>query len=205
MVKGKKDCGIAVSGLRKKSDAVDIGAGAEIILALLRQQPVSRLELCKNAGIHPSTFARYKRLLTNRGILKEHNKKYSLWIYKEVPSLWDSLLEKLKNAGGHLIKVQIEETIRGEYNPITYDCEIHYEKFFAEGILILRGATKLEKALELYVPRSYTAFFVSPVLSRAETQLKWQNKTYQIREVEKFFDIETLSYTIAKLINYQGN
>jgi len=162
MVNKKKGCEPATSELYKQSDAKDFGADAKIIIALLKQQPQKRIELCKNAGINESTFSRLKRVFTNKGILKESEKGFSLWNYHETPSLWDSLVENMKNSGGHLIKLQIEKLRLGDYDKVTGIPESIYDKVIStQGIIILRGATKLEEILRLRIPPKYVAFLAT--------------------------------------------
>ena len=126
MVNKKKDCEIASSQFYKASDAKGLGADAKIIIALLKQQPLKRIELCEKANINESTFSRYKRLLLNNGILKESDQGFSLWYYKESSSLWDIMLNGLQEAGGHLLKLKLEKLMSGKQGSVASE----YEKIY---------------------------------------------------------------------------
>jgi hypothetical protein len=203
MVNEKKDCEVATSEPYKQSDTKDFSADAKIIIALLKRQPLTRLELCKDTGINEATFSRNKRLLTNRGIMKEDKKGFSLWNYFENPSLWESLVEKMKNAGGHLIKLQIEKLRLGDYDKITGIPESIYDKVIStEGIIILRGATKLEEILGLRIPPKYVAFLASPFPIQEGDRFKFERNVFYVLNVESFYEGETLNYTLTKLSHY---
>ena len=200
MVNKKKGCKDANFEPYKMSDAKDFGADAKIIITLLRKQPQKRLELCKNARINPTTFSRYKRRFINRDILKEGDKGFSLWFFKEVASLWDSLVEKMKNAGGHLIDIQIERFSLGNRDLKTGWPEIIYDQVIStKGFIVFRGATKLENVLKLHIPRKHFVSFVVPVSTEKGERITYMNKIYNVEDREQFFDGETLSYTLANV------
>jgi hypothetical protein len=207
----KKVCEPASSELYKNSDAKSLGADAKIIIALLKQQPLKRIELCEKASINESTFSRYKRLLLNKGVLKESEQGFSLWYYKESWSLWDILLERLQEANGRLTKLTLETPIRREKNPVTGRYEDIYESVNIEGVIILKGATKLEDTLyrsSRYDCNAFSltgvpcAFLVTQFPIKEGDRFMWKNKTYDVYDVEQFFDGETLSYTVSKLTTY---
>ena len=200
MVNKKKGCEDANFEHYKQSDKRDLGADAKIIIALLNDQPQKRLELCKKAGIHQSTFSRYKRVFANWGILKEGDKGFSLWFYKEVPSLWDSIVEQMKNAGGHLVKMQIERFSLGNRNLKTGWSEKIYDQVIStKGFIVFRGATKLENVLKLHIHRKYSVSLVVPVSAEKGERITCLNKIYNVEDREQFFDGETLSYTLANV------
>jgi hypothetical protein len=113
------------------------------------------------------------------------------------------LAEEMKNVGGHLIKFEIEKLTLGNPDPITgcYE-EIYDETISTEGFIVLRGATKLEDVLHLRIPIEYAAFLVVPFFIREGDRFNWKNWTYKVKEVEPFFEGETLSYMLAKLTTY---
>jgi hypothetical protein len=200
MVNKKKDCEVASSQFYKASDAKGLGADAKIIMALLKQQPLKRIELCEKANINESTFSRYKRLLLNRGILK--------WYYKESPNLWDTMLGELQKAGGHLTKVELERLLLEDQDRVSRMDNIYDNSVSIEGIIILKGAVKLEKALCLGLPDEYKfyatnkpsgGFFVTAVSVKRGDRFVWADKMFEADYVEHFFDGETLSYTLAML------
>jgi hypothetical protein len=209
MVSKKKDCEAANSELYKPSDAKGLGADAKIIVALLKQQPLKRIVLCEKAGINESTFSRYKRLLFNKGILKESTQGFSLWYYKESPILWDVMLSELQKAGGHLTKVKLERLLMEKQDRVTRtDNKIYDNPVSIEGIIILKGAAKLEIALRLGLPNQYQfyaitkpsgGFFVTPASVKRGDRFVWSDKMFEADYVEQFFDGETLSYTLAML------
>jgi len=64
-----------------------LSSDARIIIALLNKQPQKLDELCKNAGVHQSTFYRICPLLEARGIIKKTMEGYALWTYKELEKI----------------------------------------------------------------------------------------------------------------------
>jgi len=79
-----------------------------------------------------------------------------------------------------------------------------------EGVIILRGAAKVEDALYTLIPRRNVDFLIhgclddllaTPFFVKKGDLFKWQNKTYEVTESKQFFDGETLSYTLAKFMS----
>ena len=200
MVNKKKGCEDANFEHYKQSDKREFSADAKIIIALLRKQPQKRLELIKSACINQSSFSKSKRLFINRGILKKGDKGYSLRDYKEVPSLWDSKVEKMKNAGAHLTKIQIERFSLGDQDPITgWPKKIFDEVTSTKGFIVFKGATKLEAVLRLAPHRKYSISLVVPVSTEKGERITCLNKIYNVEDTAPFFDGETLSYTVANV------
>ena len=200
MVNKKKVCKDANSEHYKQSDKKKLSADAKIIIALLRKQPQKRLELIKSACINQSSFSRSKRLFIKRGILKNGDKGYSLRDYKEVPSLWDSIVEEMKNAGGHLNKIQIERFSLGNQDPITgWPKKIFDEVTSTKGFIVFKGATKLEAFLRLPIHRKGSISLVVPVSIEKGERITCLNKIYNVEDIDPFFDGETLSYTVANV------
>ena len=208
-VNEKKVCEPANTQHYKASDAKGLGADAKIILALLKKQPLKRIELCEKANINESTFSRYKRLLLNQGILKESNQGFSLWFQNETPKLWDTVYGELQKVGGHLTEVKLERLLveRKDYVGRMPN-EIYNNPVSIEGVIILKGAAKLEQALRLGLPNEYKfyahnkplgGFFVTPVSVKRGDRFVWSDKMFEADYVEQFFDGETLSYTLAML------
>jgi hypothetical protein len=208
---GKKVCEPANSQLYKSSDSKGLGADAKIILALLKQQPLKRIELCEKANINESTFSRYKRLLINKGIINETNRGFSLWYYKESPSLWDTVYGELQKVGGHLTSVKLERLLLTEKNVPDLGFG-SYRKYgypeSIEGIIILKGAVALERALGIGLPYEYKfyatnrpsgGFFVTPDSVKREDHFVWADKIFEVDYTEQFFDGEILSFTLAML------
>lgn len=211
-VNKKKDCEPANSELYKTSDAKGLGADAKIIIALLKQQPLKRIELCKKANINESTFSRYKRLLSNKGILKESDQGVSLWFYNVSLSLWDTMYNELQKVGGQLTTVQLWRLERDKDAPPIWKCSPHqYETpttTSIEGIIILRGAAKLEQALRLGLPSEYKTYtvnkpsggyFVTKASLKSEDLLTWLDKEFKVDYCQQFFEGLTLSFTLAML------
>jgi hypothetical protein len=208
-VNEKKVCEPANTQYYKASDAKGLGADAKIIMALLKQQPLKRIELCEKANINESTFSRYKRLLLNKGILKESTQGFSLWYYEESSSLWDIMLGELQKAGGHLTKVKLEKFVMTKRDSARGSYNLYDDPVTIEGVIILRGAAKLEDALRLGTPNEYRfevthnlssgGFLVTTVSVKSGDRFIWQSEIYQVGCTYQFFDGLTLSYTIAKL------
>ncbi len=209
MVSKKEVCESANSQHYKASDAKGLGADAKIIIALLKQQPLKRLELCEKANINESTFSRYKRLLLNQGILKESNQGFSLWFQIEIPKLWDTMYDQLQKVGGHLTEVKLERLTVERKPYVAYmPNETYKTPVLAKGVIILKGAVELERALVLGLPHEYKfyvrnrplgGFFVTPVLMKRGDRFAWDNKIFEVDSTEHFFDGENLSYTLAML------
>ena len=208
MVNMKKVCEPANSQPYKASDAKGLGADAKIIIALLNQQPLKRLELCEKANINESTFSRYKRLLLNQGILKESNQGFSLWFYNESPSLWDTMYSALQKAGGHLTRVNLERLLKERRDYVVRsDDETYLEPVSIEGIVILKGASKLEQALRTGLPNEFSfygintsgGYFVTTESIKRGDRFSWSDKIIEVDFVNQFFDGENLSFTLAIL------
>jgi len=80
-----------------KSDQKKLHADTKVIIALLKKQPQKLEELCKNAGIDPSTFYRMRRLLIRSGVLKETERGYALWFYSSIEDRVKEALEKFRD------------------------------------------------------------------------------------------------------------
>lgn len=186
----------------KSSDIKKLSADARILIALIKQQPQKRLNLCKSAGIHPTTFSRLKRVLTNEGIIKESANGYSLWSYNELLSLWDRLRQKLFVAGGPLIDLKIEKLeLSDKRDPITGWYEVIYDKLLpVQGVMILKGAKELEMAASLHVSNEYLGFLLTQGAVEEGDRFLWHGKRYVIQEVEEVIDGYEVSYRIAKLV-----
>lgn len=81
---------------RKVSHKTRLSADAKLIVALLRKQPQTKAELCKNTGIDTSTFYRNLPLLKRRGIIKETKDGFALWTYIELEKDIENALDKLE-------------------------------------------------------------------------------------------------------------
>jgi type IV secretory pathway TrbF-like protein len=86
--------------------------------------------------------------------------------------------------------------------------EINNTPASIEGVIILKGAAKLEQALRAGLPNDYKfyatnkplgGFFVTKVSVKIGDHLVWSNKIFQVDYTEQFFDGETLSFTLAML------
>ena len=81
---------------QKISHKTKLSADAKLIIALLRKQPQTKDELCKNAGIHISTFYRILPLLERHGVIKETSGGFALWTYVELEKAIENALDKLE-------------------------------------------------------------------------------------------------------------
>jgi hypothetical protein len=201
MVNEKRDCNSANFLHYKSSDTKKLGADAKIIVALIKQQPQKRLSLCESAGINESTFSRYKRLLKNEGIIKETSEGFSLWYFKESPSLWDRMQKKLGEAGGRLIDLEVEKREVGKPDPKTGRLKETFVRVISiQGVMIFRGAKDLQTAASIDIPDRYYAFLFTQGSVDCKDRIRWQDKYYEVETVEEVFDGHDLSYRIAKLV-----
>jgi hypothetical protein len=197
---GKSDSEPAYTEHFKSSDIKKLGADAKIIVALMKKQPQRRIDLCKSAGIHPTTFSRYKRLM--KDIIRETPMGFCLWNYVEPTSLWNRLQLKIMAVGVSLVDMRIEKFELGNKpDPITGWYEEIYEKVLPiKGIVILKGAKELEAATSIYVPKEYLGFLLTQGAVEECDRFMWRGKMYVIQEVEEVIDGYDFSYRIAKLV-----
>jgi sugar-specific transcriptional regulator TrmB len=78
------------------SHRTGLSTDAKLIIALLRKQPQAKDELCKNSGIHLSSFYRILPLLKGRGIIKETEGGFALWTYIELEKAIENALDKFE-------------------------------------------------------------------------------------------------------------
>ena len=195
----KKVCEPANSQNYRASDSKKLSADAKILIALKNKQPLKRLELCKEASINEATFSRYKRLLINRGIIKETSKGYALSDYDEKPSLWQRLLDDLKAANGNLKIIRFYRlSLVGPRDPITGWLKKKYDEYRIEGVIILKGALELEAKANI----TFSDFNSLAVLTQAlidEGDVMWFRELYEARKVKPIFEGVDLSYRIVWL------
>ena len=79
MQRDKGDRGGYLSSYKRR-----LSSDARLIIALLKEQPQKVDELCKSAGIHPTTFYRLRPLLRDKGIIREMEGGYALWTYEDM-------------------------------------------------------------------------------------------------------------------------
>jgi hypothetical protein len=196
---GNPDSEPASSRHFKSSDVKKLSVDARIIIALLKQQPQKRVDLCKNAGIHPSSFSRCKRLL--EGVIKETQDGFCLWNFTKPMTLWERLQSRLREAGGLLIDLEIEELKLGERDPRTGWCKKLYEKTHpVKGIIVLSGAEELEAAAKISVPSEYLGLLLTDGAVRAGDRFQWRGNLYVLQEVETILEGYEVSHRIAKLV-----
>jgi len=87
---------------QKSSHRMKLSADAKMIIALLKKQPQTKDDLCKNAGIHLSTFYRIILLLKGRGIVKETGDGFALWTYIELENAIEKALDKLEETDSEI-------------------------------------------------------------------------------------------------------
>lgn len=90
---GRKREKYSVGGKRRLS------SDARIIVALLKKQPQSKEELCKNAGVSRSAFYRLRPLLADSGVIKEVEGGYALWTFSELEKMVEDALFRLIRRG----------------------------------------------------------------------------------------------------------
>jgi predicted transcriptional regulator len=183
----------------KSSDVKKIGADAKILTALINHQPLTRLNLCKEANINESTFYRHKRVLENSGIIKETKNGYCLWNFVERPTLWQRMIKNLKEVNGDLIVLRFYRlNLVGPPDPITGWFKNEYHKYVILGIFIHKGAIELEKTAEV----TFTGENNAAVLTQALVDpgdVIWFQDFYVVTDVKPIYDGVNLSYRIVWL------
>lgn len=77
-----------------------LSSDARVIWALLKKQPQSRDELCKNAGLSRSTFYSVRPLLESQKILKGNDEEgYTLWAFSPLKNQIEDALFRLIKKG----------------------------------------------------------------------------------------------------------
>jgi hypothetical protein len=104
---------------------------------------------------------------------------------------WDSLLSNFSKAGANLIEVKVEKQQLGTKSVI-------------QGVIVLRGAKKLQEAIKMYVPDQYDAFLFTEASLDKNDKLTWQGINFRVKETEDIYDVYSLSYRIAKLVSFFG-
>lgn len=100
---------------------------------------------------------------------------------------WDSLLSDFSKAGANLIEVEVEKHQLGTKSVI-------------QGVMVLRGAKRLQEVIKMYVPDEYDAFFFTEASLDKYDRLTWQGTNFIVRDIEDIYDVYSLSYRIAKLV-----
>jgi len=127
-----------------------------------------------------------------------HRRKENDWFYEptlfidetehpSTPENWDSLLSDFSKAGASLIDVEVEKYQSGS-------------KLIIQGVIVLRGAKKLQDAIKMYVPDEYDAFLFTEASLDKYDMLTWQVTNFIVRAIEDIYDVYSLSYRIAKLV-----
>ena len=198
----KKDCTAANFGNYKQSDIIKLGAGARILVALINGQPLKRIDLCEKAGVNPSLFGRYRRLLLKEDIIKLTPNGYALYNFICQPTFWDKVKEKCLNAGGPLIDLTLQKLVLGDQHPITGHYETSYDDVIIQGIMIHKGAIELKADASAIVPiyGDYSAFLFTPASILEGDRLLWRDEIYEVKDIEEILDGNKFSFTIAKLI-----
>lgn len=196
---------LATRELLKSSDKKKLSVDAKVIVALIKRQPQKRLDLCKSAGIHPSSFNRVRRLLENRGIMEETDNGYKLWFYSEPTSSWDHLQHDFEQVGANLVEAAIERAYYAGRDSVTGWRTFKYKpKEFIKGIIVLKGAIRLvatARSAGIYIHEEYDGVVLSSDLIRWKDRLWWEGKLYEVREVEDRLDVYNLvGYRIGKLV-----
>jgi hypothetical protein len=107
--------------------------------------------------------------------------------YISTPENWHFLLSDFSKAGANLIDVKVEKHQSGTKSVI-------------QGVLVLRGAKKLQDAIKMHVPDEYDAFLFTEASLDKYDMLTWQGINFIVREIEDIYDVYSFSYRIAKLV-----
>jgi hypothetical protein len=73
-------------------------------------------------------------------------------------------------------------------------------KLVIQGVMVLRGAKRLQEVIKMYVPDEYDAFLFTEASLDKYDMLSWQGTKFIVREIEDIYDVYSLSYRIAKLV-----
>lgn len=130
-----------------------------------------------------------------------HRRKLNDWFYEptlfideteypSTPENWDSLLIDFSKAGANLIEAEVEKHQLGTKSVI-------------RGVMVLRGAKRLQEAVRMYVPDETEAFLFTEASVDKNDKLTWQGITYSVKETEDIYDVYSLSYRIAKLVKHR--
>jgi len=146
MVK-RKSCNSAIFA----SDQKALHADAKVIIALLRKQPQTIKELCKNAGIDVSTFYRMRRLLLRKRVIKETDKGYVLWFYRSLEDKVREALKSFKDEGYEMVSINDLANRAGEHpakiEELAYKIAPEYEIKISHVSKINRGTPYLRRVL----------------------------------------------------------
>jgi hypothetical protein len=127
-----------------------------------------------------------------------HRRKENDWFYEptlfideteylSTPENWAFLLSDFWKAGASLIDVEVEKYQSGS-------------KLVIQGVMVLRGAKRLQEVIKMYVPDEYDAFLFTEASLDKYDMLSWQGTKFIVREIEDIYDVYSLSYRIAKLV-----
>ena len=148
--------------------------------------------------------------MVNKGIIKETNQGFSLWFHNETPKLWDVMYGELQKVGGYLTSVKIKRLLLTEKNVPDLNFA-SYRKYSCpetvEGIIILKGAARLEQALRKGLPNEYSfygintsgGYIVTPELVKRGDRFTLKDRIVEADYVQEFFDVETLSFSLVVL------
>ena len=75
-------------------------------------------------------------------------------------------------------------------------------KSVIQGVIVLRGAKKLQEAIKIYVPDEYDAFLFTEASIEKNDKLTWQGINYRVKETEDIYDVYSIGYRIAKLVTF---
>jgi hypothetical protein len=143
-------------------------------------------------SVSRSQFYRYGAKLKKAGKLEQTNGIWRWCQNMKIKGLWepaprDSLLNDFSKAGASLIDVEVEKYQSGS-------------KLVIQGVIVLRGAKKLQDAIKMYVPDEYDAFLFTEASLDKYDMLTWQGTKFIVRKIEDIYDVYSLSYRIAKLV-----
>lgn len=183
----------------KSSDVKKIGADARILIALINNQPLTRIKLCKEANINESTFYRHKRVLENLGIIKETKNGYSLWNFVERPTLWQRTVTNLKDVSGDVVVLRFYRlNLVGPRDPISGWYKKRYDRYVIPGIFIHKGAIELERVAGVsFTGENYAAVLTQALVDPGD--VIWFGDFYETTKVKRIYEGVNLSYRIVWL------
>ncbi len=168
----------------------------ETVLAtcLMQNSPIRGKDLYLKLGekgykVSKSQFFRYCKRLVKAGKLARNN---GIYYYRQAPQKKEPenfplALSDFEKAGVTQIDVELRNTHPGLLSTV-------------KGILLFRGAKKLQDTLNIHVPVIYDALFFSEAIFEINDVVSFQGTAYRVADVEPIYDVYSLKYRIAKLI-----
>ncbi|MGD0802813.1 MAG: hypothetical protein ABSA11_01920 [Candidatus Bathyarchaeia archaeon] len=90
-----------------------LSSDAAIIVALIKEQPLEKNQLIKEASISPSTFSRDEPTLLDENVIKIIDGKYALWNYESKTTLLEKIFKDLKDSRTNAVNLGFLANLAG--------------------------------------------------------------------------------------------